>query len=90
MSRVLPHVQKFTEEARVTVLAVAFALAPEQTWDLAWPQIIGNQELATKVMLSVASNLEFEARKHPLRLSAEQFGMLADLLYSLFPPDAEA
>jgi hypothetical protein len=58
MSRVLPHVHKFTEEARVTVLAVAFALAPEQTWDLAWPQIIGNEELATKVMLAVASNLE--------------------------------
>jgi hypothetical protein len=89
MSRILQRVHKFTEEARATVLAVAFALAPEQTWDLAWPQIIGNGELATKVMLSVASNLEFEARKHPLQLSADQFGMLADLLYSLFPPDPE-
>jgi hypothetical protein len=89
MLRVLPRVQRFTEEARVTVLAVAFALAPEQTWDLVWPQITGDEKLAKKVMLSVASNLEFEARKHPLRLSAEQYGMLADLLYSLFPPDAE-
>jgi hypothetical protein len=89
MSRVLPHVHKFAEEARVTVLAVAFALAPEETWDLAWPQIISNEVHARKILLSIASNLEFEARKHPLRLSAEKFGMLADLLYSLFPPDPE-
>lgn len=89
MSHILPRAQKFTEEARVTLLAVAFALAPEQTWDLVWPQIINDEELAKKVMLSVASNLEFEARKHPLQLSAAQYGMLADLLYSLFPPDAE-
>jgi hypothetical protein len=66
MSRILPRVRKFTEEARVTLLAVAFALAPEQMWDLVWPQIINDQDLSRKVMLTVASNLEFEARKHPL------------------------
>ena len=90
MSRILPRVQKFTEEARVTVLAVAFALSPEQTWDLVWSQLVNDEELAKKVLLSVASNLEFEARKHPLQLSATQYCTLADLLYSLFPPHAEA
>jgi len=89
MSRILPRVQKLTEEARITVLAVAFALAPEQTWDLVWPQITNDEELAKKVMLSVASNLEFEARKHPLQLKPTQYGNLVDLIYSLFPPDAK-
>ena len=89
MFRILPRVERFTEEARITVLAIAFALTPEETWDLVWPQIIRDEELAKKVILSVASNLEFEARKHPLALNANQYGKLAELLYSLFPPDAE-
>jgi len=90
MLRVLPHVQKFSEDAKVSVLAVAFALGPEATWDLVWPRITSDNELAKKVLLLVASTLDFEARKHPLHLSARQYGVLSELLYSLFPPDAEA
>ena len=89
MSCILPRLGRVTEQTRLVVLAIAFALSPAEMWDLAWPQITSTAELAKKVLLSVASNLEFETRKHPPQLSAEKFGILGELLYSLFPPNAE-
>ncbi len=87
MWRILPRAHRLTEDARVTLLAIAFALSPADLWDVAWPQISGDADRARKVLLSVASTLDFEARKRKPRLTAQQLSSLAELLYSLFPPD---
>ena len=88
MSAIVPRIERFPEDVQVTVLSIAHALAPSETWDGAWRLIDGNRQIGEKIMLTVAANLEFGIREKQLDLEPRKLGKVAELLYELFPPDA--
>ncbi len=90
MHAVLPRNRGLAEETRVTVLAIAHAIAPSETWEYVWPTISEEQHLGSKVLLKVASELEFEGCKKNLDLDPQKLGLLAELLHTAFPPNPDA
>jgi hypothetical protein len=89
MRRILPRIQRFTIETRATITALAHALAPAETWDLAWEMIVRDQPFGETVLLTVANNIQLEHSRKALNLAPEKLGELVKLLYKLFPPVAE-
>src|SRR5258707_6724730 len=85
MRRMLPRVNRLSSETRVTIVAIAFALAPSDTWDLVWP-LFQDRTFAEKVFLTIAGNLELGDRRRTISLAPEKLGQCIELLYQLFPP----
>jgi hypothetical protein len=87
MRRMLPRISRLSSETRVTIVAIAFALAPAETWDLVWP-LFQDRIFAEKAFLTIAGNLELGDRRRTINLAPEKLAQSVELLYQLFPPSA--
>ncbi len=88
MRRILPRVERLNQQAREMIVSIALALTPKEAWQWIWPVITSDDDFAKKVLLRVASDLEFESRKRRIDLGPSEMHMLAELVHRLFPPDA--
>ena len=86
MRRVLPRIKKLPYDTRVTIAAVAHALAPAETWDAVWSMIVEDKVFGEKVLLTIASNVVLGDRRKAPSLTPDKLGKSVELLYSLFPP----
>jgi hypothetical protein len=86
MRRVLPRINRLSNETRVAIVAVAHALSPVETWELVWHKLNSDWAFAEKIFLTIAGNLELGDRRRNMNLTPERLGQSVELLYKLFPP----
>lgn len=86
MLRVLPRINRLSNETQVAIVAVAHALSPAETWELVWHKLDADRSFAEKVFLAIAGNVQLGDRRRNLNLTPERLGQSVELLYKLFPP----
>ena len=87
MWRLLPRINRLTNDTKVVIAAIAHALAPAETWDLVWP-LFQDRVFAEKAFLTISGNLELGDRRRIIRLTPEKLALSVERLYQLFPPSA--
>lgn len=87
INRILPLSYRFTEDSRIWFNALAHALEPKKTWGHVLKALTENDDLASSVLLTASSHLDYEMTKTQIDLDVSSLLQLTSILHRLFPPN---